>query len=190
MLLLEGLERPSETLALGALLHDVAKPRCAAERDGRITFYGHPELGEEMAASICRRLRRSRAVGERVAYLVRHHLRLVDAPRMRRSTLRRFLAEEGIDELLELARLDALASHQNLAAYEFCRAKQSEFGSEALKPPPILRGRDLLALGYPQGPIYREILHEAETRQLEGEITSQDEALAWVRRAYPLGTKE
>jgi poly(A) polymerase len=186
MLLLEQLRQPSETLALGALLHDVGKPRCAGRQGERITFYGHAELGEEMAVAICQRLRRSREVWERVGYLVRNHLRLVDAPRMRRSTLRRFLAEEGIDELLDLARLDALASHENLAAYEFCRAKKEELGSEPLRPPPLLRGADLLELGYPRGPLYGQILHEAETRQLDGEITSREEAIEWLRRTYPL----
>src|SRR5439155_18130482 len=72
----------SETLAIGALLHDVAKPPCAAVHDGRITFYGHPNVGAEMAVAICQRLRRSRTTWEQVAYLVRNHLRLVQAPDM------------------------------------------------------------------------------------------------------------
>ena len=79
-----------------------------------------------------------------------------------------------------------MASHKNLAPVEFCLAKKSEFSSEPLRPPPLLRGSDLLELGYPRGPLYGEILHEAETRQLEGEITSRDEAIEWVRKAYPL----
>lgn len=186
MLLLEQLDEPEETLALGALLHDVGKPRCSERRGEKITFYGHAEVGAEMAVAICQRLRRSRDVWERVGYLVRNHLRLVDAPRMRASTLRRFLSEDGIDELLALARLDAMASHKNLAPVEFCLSKKSEFSSEPLRPPPLLRGSDLLELGYPRGPLYGEILHEAETRQLEGEITSRDEAIEWVRKAYPL----
>jgi tRNA nucleotidyltransferase/poly(A) polymerase len=174
-----------ETLALGALLHDVAKPLCAEQREGRITFYGHAERGEKIAVAICRRLRRSREVWERVGSLVRGHLRLVHAPEMRRSTLLRFLAEDGIEELLELARIDSLASHGDLRSYEFCRAKLGEFAAEPIKPPPLLRGGDLLALGYPQGPLYGEILREVETRQLEGELGSRDEALAWVRETYP-----
>jgi poly(A) polymerase len=186
MLLLEQLERPTESLALGALLHDVAKPLCARRLDDRITFYGHPEQGEAMAVEICQRLRTSREVWERTAYLVRSHLRLVHAPQMRRSTLRRFLAEDGIGELLELARLDAMASHKDLRCYEFCRARLAELETEGVKPEPLVRGRDLIDLGYPRGPLYGEILREAETRQLEGELTSREEALDWVRRTYPI----
>ena len=185
LLLLEQLRQPTETLALGCLLHDVAKPLCARREADRVTFYGHCEQGEAMAIAVCQRLRRSSAVWERVGYLVRNHLRLVHAPEMRRSTLRRFLAEDGIDELLELARIDALASNKDLRFYEFCRAKQAEFGNEPVKPPPLLRGRDLLAAGYTPGPLFSTILNSVEEKQLEGELTSRDSALEWVEREYP-----
>jgi tRNA nucleotidyltransferase/poly(A) polymerase len=187
LLLLAQLRQPTETLALGALLHDIAKPDCAGRHGERITFYGHPEVGAERAVTICQRLRRSRPVWERVEYLVRSHLRLAHAPQMRRSTLRRFLAEEGIDELLELARIDALASSQDLSAYQFCLEARARLGDEPAKPPPLLRGRDLLLLGYPSGPLYGEILHAVEEKQLEGELTSSDAALEWVKRTYPRG---
>jgi poly(A) polymerase len=186
LLLLAQLRQPSEALALGALLHDVAKRDCAQRRDdGRITFYGHPEIGAVKAVEICQRLRRSRETWERVDYLVRSHLRLVSAPRMRRSTLRRFLAEDGIDELLELARIDALAASGDLAAHDFCRRAQAELADEPPLPAPLLRGRDLLALGYPRGPLFGEILTAVQDRQLEGELRTPAEALAWVRARYP-----
>jgi poly(A) polymerase len=185
LLLLEQLRAPTEELALGCLLHDVAKPMCARNDGTRITFYGHCEEGEKIAVAVCQRLRRSSAVWERVGYLVRNHLRLVAAPDMRRSTLRRFLAEAGIDELLELARYDAMASNKDLRFYEFCRAQQSTFGNEPIKPPPLVRGRDLQSLGYEPGPRFGVILKAVEDKQLEGDFASQEDALAWVQREYP-----
>lgn len=187
LLLLEQLPAGSrETLALGGLLHDVAKPACAAERDGRITFYGHCERGAEMALETCRRLRRSRDVGNRVAYLVKNHLRLVQAAEMRPATLKRMLREEGFDELLELARLDALASNGNLRHVEFCKAKLLELGEEAIRPEPFVRGRDLIAMGYEPGTHFAKILEAVETAQLDGAVRSREEAEAWVRERYPL----
>ena len=186
LLLLAELRQPSVELALAALLHDVAKRDCAERRpDGRITFYGHAEIGAEKAVAICQRLRRSRETWERVEWLVRHHLRIAQAPQMRRSTLRRFLAEPHIDELLELARIDVLASNGNLEAYEFCKRAQAAFDDEPIKPPPLLRGRDLLELGYPSGPLFAEIPGAVEERQLEGELSTREAALEWVRRTYP-----
>jgi poly(A) polymerase len=187
LLLLERLPAGcTETLALGGLLHDVAKPECAAERDGRITFYGHSERGAELALEICRRLRRSRDVGDRVAYLVKNHLRLVQAAEMRPATLKRMLREDGFAELLELARLDALASNGNLRHVEFCKGKLEGLGAEAIKPEPFVRGRDLIAMGYEPGPDFGKMLEAVETAQLDGEVRSPEEAQAWVRERYPL----
>ncbi|MCC6766499.1 MAG: CCA tRNA nucleotidyltransferase [Deltaproteobacteria bacterium] len=188
LLVIEQLRAPTETLALGALLHDVAKPSCAGRKSTaeseRITFYGHPERGAEMAVAICQRLKRSRAVWERVAYLVRNHLRLVSAPQMRRSTLTRFLREDGIDELLELARMDATASSGDLRYWEFCRAKLASLSAEQMHPPALVTGRDLIAIGLAPGPRFSEILQAVEEQQLEGALADREAALAWVRAHY------
>jgi putative nucleotidyltransferase with HDIG domain len=182
LLLLDKLDHPSETLALGALLHDVAKPLCRAQKGERITFYGHCEKGAEMALAICQRLKRSRTTWERVAYLVKNHLRLVSAPEMRPATLKRFLREEGIEELLELARIDALSSSGDLRPYEFCCAQLAELGPEQIAPPRLLSGNDLIALGLPPGPRFKEILAAVEDAQLEGRLLTREDALAWVRQ--------
>jgi len=187
LLLLEQLPAGvSETLALGALFHDVGKPVCAGEHDGRITFYAHPAVGAEMAVAICQRLRRSRATWERVAYLVRNHLRLVQAPEMRLATLKRMLREDGFEELLALARVDALASNRDLTYVEFCERRGTELTAEdAMRPSPLLGGDDLLALGYAPGPLFGEILRALEEAQLEGEVRTRSEAEAFVASRFP-----
>ncbi len=182
--LLEQLDHPTETLALGALLHDIAKPPCARREPQRITFYGHCELGADMAVTICQRLRRSREVWERVALLVREHLRLINAPEMRLGTLKRFLATAGIDELLELCRIDALASNKDLTYYHFCKQRLSELSAEEIKPEPLVRGRDLLEMGFQPGPRFGEILAAVAEAQLDGTLQSRQQALSWVRERY------
>ncbi len=179
---LDGMEQPSETLALGALLHDVAKPVCRGQKGERVTFYGHCEQGADMAVDICQRLKRSRPTWERVAFLVKNHLRLLDAPRMRPAKLKRFLRLDGMEELLALARLDALASNGNLEAYTFCRQKLSALGPEELRPPRLLSGRDLIQLGFQPGPQFSTILDALEEAQLEGRLLTRQAALSWVQR--------
>ena len=174
----------SETLAYGCLLHDIAKPICFRQETDRITFYGHTEVGAAMAEEILKRLKRSRETWERVAYLVRNHLRHVQAPQMRLSTLKRFLREAGIDELLELARIDALASNGDLQYYHFCKERMAELNEAQIRPPPLVRGTDLIALGLVPGPIFAEILQRVEDQQLGGELTSREQALEWVQRNY------
>ena len=181
---LDALEQPSESLALGALLHDIAKPLCQRQKGERVTFYGHCEQGAEMAVDICQRLKRSRATWEQVAFLVKNHLRLLDAPRMRAATLKRFLRLEGMEELLDLARLDALASNGNLEAYAFCRQKLRALDPEELRPPRLLSGRDLIQLGLQPGPQFSAILGALEEAQLEGRVRTRQAALSWVQRNW------
>lgn len=51
-----------------------------------------------------------------------------------------------------------------------------------VSPPPWVTGDDLIAAGFKPGPGFRRVLEEVYDAQLEGDITSRDQALAWVRR--------
>jgi poly(A) polymerase len=184
LLTLGHLEAPSESLAYGCLLHDVAKPVCFRKEDDRITFYGHTDRGAEMAEAVLKRLKRGRATWERVSYLVKNHLRHTQAPKMRLSTLKRFLREDGIHELLELARIDALSSSGDLQYYRFCQERLAEMQEEEIRPEPLLRGKDLIEMGYIPGPIFAEILQRVEDAQLGGELTSRQQAIDWVKQNY------
>ncbi len=184
MRLLGHLASPTESLAYGCLFHDIAKPPCFERRDSKITFYGHTERGAEMAVEILKRLKRSRTVWEKVAFLVKNHLRYTQAPKMRLSTLKRFLREESIEELLELCRIDALSANGDLQYYDFCKQKLSELDEEEIRPAPLLRGKDLIAMGFSPGPIFQKILKQVEEGQLNGEILSRDDAVSWIRNEY------
>ncbi|HLW69147.1 MAG TPA: CCA tRNA nucleotidyltransferase [Candidatus Binataceae bacterium] len=175
----------AETLSFAALLHDITKPQClAVAADGKMTYYGHTEQGAEVAREILRRLKRPRAVQERVAYLVRDHLRMCMAPRMRPATLKRMLAEDGFDELLELSRLDTLASSSNLGFYHFCRNARARMSVEEIRPRPLIGGDDLIALGLIPGPDFKQILRQVEDLHLDGALTTPEEALRFVREHH------
>jgi poly(A) polymerase len=184
MLTLHHLDSPTETLAYGCLLHDVGKPVCIRRDGERLTFYGHTEKGAAMAEEVLKRLKRSRATRERVAYLVRNHLRHLQAPQMRLSTLKRFLGEDGIEELLELTRIDALSANGDLQHYRYCMEKLAELKTEDIHPEPLLRGRDLIAMGFSPGPNFQQILKQVEEAQLGGELSSREQAIAWVEKNY------
>jgi tRNA nucleotidyltransferase (CCA-adding enzyme) len=50
---------------------------------------------------------------------------------------------------------------------------------------PSLRGKDLAEMGVPPGPVYREILDRLLDGRLNGELTSREEEIAFVRSQYP-----
>ena len=184
LMMLDGLQKPSATLALAVLLHDVGKPPTFSVRD-RIRFDRHAEVGARMAVEICIRLRLPTRQTQRVEALVQHHLRFKDLPQMRRSTQLRFLRMEGFDEHLELHRLDCAASHGNLSNYELAGRILRETPVEKIKPQPLLRGGDLIAQGYSPGPRFKEILRAVEDAQLEGVIHTREDALRLLADKFP-----
>ena len=175
---------PSEMLAWSALLHDVGKPGTFVRAD-RIRFNAHHELGAEIADAIARRLAFPNALREPVGDMVRRHMRFLDVPHMRESTLRRFLAGPNMEDELRLHRADCLASHGDLSTYEQCQAKLDEMRSEtngSVLPEPLVRGRDLLALGVQPGPAFGQILAAVFDAQLEGKVEDHAGAIGLASR--------
>jgi poly(A) polymerase len=175
-----ALRRPSVTLAMATLLHDIGKPRTFARAD-RIRFNRHDEVGAEMARRVMERLRFSRRETERVVHLVGQHMIFKDLPRMREARLRRLLADEQFPELLALHRADCLASHGDLSTYEWARRRLELEAREAPAPQRLVTGYDLLALGLPPGPRIGEILRAVEDARLEGRVRTREDALTVAR---------
>ena len=185
LLLLEQMDHPTATLAMGVLLHDVGKPPTFRVAE-RIRFDGHVDEGVRLAQGILDRLRFSREESTQVLALIANHMKFKDVQQMKESTLKRFLRTPAFDEHLELHRLDCLSSNRNLENYEMVREKLDEFSEEHLQPPRLLTGADLIAAGYEPGPRFSEILTAVEDAQLERAIHTRDDALALVRERFPV----
>ncbi len=184
LIMLDLLENPSPTLALGVLLHDVGKPLTRTESD-RIRFNEHDKVGAELARGVCNRLRLSRAESDRVVWLVVQHMRFAHIPKMKESKRKRLVRSPGFEELKELCRLDCLASHRKLSTINWVENYQARVSHEELQPPPLLQGRDLIALGYTPSPLFSEILERVEDLQLDDQLTTRQQAIDFVRRQWP-----
>jgi poly(A) polymerase len=186
LLLLEKLPHPSSvTLAWGALLHDVGKPPTFRVAPDRIRFDGHVDIGVSMAREILRRLRFSNQDCEQILALVENHMRFGDATRMKESTLKKFARLPKFDEHLALHRIDCLSSHGDLGAYDYVREKLASMPQEAIRPTPLITGRDLIAAGYTPGPDFKNILTAVEDAQLEGRLRDHEQAMTYVRQEFP-----
>lgn len=165
------------------LMHDIAKPvtmRIEPGSDTR-TFHEHDKVGAALAESIMTRLRFTSKQIKLVSQIVRYHMQFKDVPQMRKSTLRRMMLRPTFDLELELHRLDCLGSHRDLSIYEFLLNARSELRSRSELVPPLVRGADLLALGMAPGPELGQLLHEIREKQLQDELKTREEALAWAR---------
>lgn len=178
MLMLEGMRKPSLTLAWGVLLHDIGKPDTFTNTD-RIRFHGHVERGIQLAEAICKRLRFSNVETDRVTALVANHMRFAHVRDMRRSKLRAFVEQPHFDDHLELHRLDCISSHGRLDNHAFAAERCEQFQAE--EPfVPLLTGRDLIAAGYEPGPLFGKVLAEVRELQHEGALADREQALAFA----------
>ena len=190
LLLLEHLPpNASATLAWGMLLHDVGKPATFTPPDpakpgDRIRFNGHVEVGMAIARTILNRLRFSNEECAQIIALIQHHMQFGDVMKMKQSTLKRFLRLPKFDEHMALHRADVLSSNKNLELYEYAAAQLHALGNAQIKPKLLLTGEDLIAAGYKPGPGFREMLTAAEDAQLEGEVTTTEEALRLIAERF------
>ncbi len=185
MMLLEQLEPGAPgTLAWGALLHDVGKPPTYRVAPDRIRFDGHVDVGVAMGAEICRRFRFSNEDTRQILALIENHMRFADAPHMKKSTLKRFFRLPCFEEHLALHKMDCMAAKRNLDTYRFVLDCYHEMPEEDVRPRPLITGRELIAAGYAPGPRFKEMLQAVEDAQLEGAITSAEEATALVRERF------
>jgi poly(A) polymerase len=186
LLLLNGLPAgASLTLAWGALLHDVGKPATFRRAPDRIRFDGHVEIGVRMADDLLQRLRFSNRDREQILALVENHMRFADVRKMKDSTFKRFVRLPDFDEHLALHRLDCLASHANLELYDYTRERRAAIPADAIHPPALINGHDLIAAGFHPGPRFAEILSAVEDAQLEGTIATRDEAMGFAESNFP-----
>lgn len=186
-------------LRFGALFHDIAKPQTKAERDGFVGFRGHDQVGAEVIAGICKRLRTSRRLSQHLQALALHHLRLgflipeMPLPPRRVHAYLRATEPVAVDvTLLTVAdRLSArgkgpIASPEMVAAHlQLARemiAAALDWRREG-PPEPLLRGDELAAeLGIEPGPELGSALAELEVAQYAGEIVDRKGALEHLRR--------
>jgi poly(A) polymerase len=179
------------TLAWGVLLHDVGKPPTftpPSGPDGRIRFDRHAEVGTRMAEDICHRLRFSNDDSEQIASLVANHMKFKDVLQMKPATLKRFARLNRFEEHLELHRLDCSSSHRMLDNYDFVRRFTEETPVEEIRPPRLVTGDDLLAMGLKPGPTFKEILNTVEEAQLNDSIRTREEALNLAKSLIPAGS--
>jgi poly(A) polymerase len=187
LLLLDNLPHPcTPTLAWGALLHDVGKPATFRKAPDRIRFDNHVDVGVKIAEGICQRLRFSNEDTEQIIALVDNHMRFMDAMRMNESTLKKFMRMPRFEEHLELHRLDSLASNGYMGSYDFVKGKLASIPPEIMRPAPLVTGDQLIAVGYHPGPRFKAILAAIEDAQLENRLTNHEEAMAFIRREFPL----
>lgn len=173
----------------GALLHDIGKATCHTVEDGKIKNNGHDKEGAIIAEKLLLRLKAPTKQIEKVVFIVRQHMRIKLAHTMKKSTVRKLKSEEHIESALLVAEMDSLNTIPADSSIEISLDwkdrldnLQEEVGE--ILPKPLIGGTDLLLMGFPQGKLLGEILAAVSEEQLNGNISTADEARTFVIERY------
>lgn len=184
---------PQVVLRWAMLLHDSGKPACfSVDEQGVGHAYGHSEVSRQYAEQAMERLKMDHATRDKVLMLVARHDVPMDGTRkllMRRLNQH---GEEGVRELIEVHRADALAKgtlapqQVNAWADDILRALDALLAEKpcvTLKALAI-RGDDLLRAGCPKGRTVGICLERLLEQVMAGEIPNEREALLDAARAF------
>lgn len=158
-------ERISFSLALAGLL--ASRPDTTAAAD---------------AESLCLALKCSNEERERAVWLVKHRHDLDDAPSRPLSFLKRLWAQPGAEELLLYSEALAKALTGKSEGVPYCRALLGDLADDEIRPPPLVNGNDLISAGLKPGPRFQTLLERIRDAQLDGEVTTHEQALALLKK--------
>ena len=183
-----GDDRPRQlAVMLGALCHDLGKPGTTRFEDGRIRSRGHEEAGLPPTTALLDRWSVHTLLGydvrSQVLALVAHHLKpgqlYDDRERVGNGAIRRLARKCEPDLLYRVARADCLGRRPGAfepVAMEWFRDRVRELDVAVRPPEPLLMGRDVIALGVSPGPEVGRVLHAVYEKQLDGVVTTVEEA--------------
>lgn len=184
------------TLRLAALFHDIAKPPTRTiDANGDIRFFTHEVVGAEMTRKRLRELRFGEQQIDRVAALVKSHMRLSSGPQFTPSAARRLVRDLGdqVDDLVALVDADARALRPGTRALDLnvvrerIESVRTATPQETLESP--LSGNEIMELmGTVPGPEIGRIKSALREMVLEGELAPDDReharalVLEWVSK--------
>ena len=200
--LIDDLEYAKQvTVMLGALCHDFGKPATTAFFDGRWRSYAHDEAGVEPTISFLDKLGIFTLDGydvrEQIIQLVRYHLLpgMFYKSQPGDGAFRRLARKVEPDLLYRVAKADSLGRNPEwLPKEKWFKAEAQEWFIERVRelkieneaPKPILLGRHLIELGLQPSKQFGEILKSVYELQLDGKISSLEEAVAEAEKIISL----
>jgi len=185
-------------LKFAGFLHDIGKfSTWTIENDGRHRFIGHDEIGSNMAKGILKSQKFSKKQTEYISFIIKHHMyasAVVSAPILTDKIFMRFVrkAEDNAIDLITISKADRLSAKGPAITNEMVEEniknlnKLQDFYIQ-IKPtlvplPKLLSGEDIMKeLKIKPSPLLGEIIKSLQNAQMEGNITSREEALIFIR---------
>lgn len=190
--LISDLDRPRAlTVMLATLCHDLGKPEATKLEDGRIRSRGHEEAGIPPTLALLERWNVHSLLGYdvrgQVVGLVANHLKpgqLYDErDKVSDGAIRRLARKCEPQLLYRVARADCLGRSGDFqpVAMEWFLERVRRLDVAERPPEPLLKGRDVVALGVAPGPEIGRIVKAVYEKQLDGAVATREQAVLAAR---------
>ena len=183
-------EKHLKDVGYALLFHDLGKAHTYSY-DGQknaVHFLYHERFSRELAQTIMERLKFSTQETREILALIEHHMRifLISNDDSTEKAIRRVVYKIGelVPSLVLLTLCDMYGSSggKDNPSTERVKARCNDilamFHEWKKKPlPKLINGRDLLSLGFAEGPSVGKALNEIREKQIAGEMATKEEAM-------------
>ena len=163
------------------LCHDLGKPFCTKEINGKITSHKHESLGVEPTRSFLSRITNEKKFIEKIVPLVKNHLAPFQLYKAESSlkAVKRLSLKCNIEDLCIVCLADCKG--RTIPDKEKCdkaiswvlqKAREMNISNDGLKP--LVQGRDLINLGLKPSKEFKTILEQAMDLQIEKNLSKEE----------------
>lgn len=184
-----GEEKEDLILMYTALLHDIAKPLVTVVENGKVNAPGHGEAGVAVAREWLENITSEKSLIEAVLPLVRYHgyPRKLWRHHASDPELLRLSTKVPLGRLITVAEADFFGREftgpvpERFEAGEWLYDQAKRLGVLTSAPPPLLMGRDLIALGLQPSEEFKTLLEQAYEAQLDLRFDTRENAVLWAK---------
>ena len=188
-------------LKLAGFLHDIGKfSTWTIEESGRHRFIKHDDVGSKMVVPLLRDLKFSKKQIEYISCMIKNHIypsNVIVAPSLNDKVMMRYVRKMGdnvIDNII-LAKADRLSARGVDITEEIVNANISGLDKlldfylskkDTLAPlPKLIDGREIMEiLNIKPSPKLGEIINAINEAQLNGDITTHEEAVNYIKNLH------
>jgi tRNA nucleotidyltransferase (CCA-adding enzyme) len=197
---LRTLDSAEDEIKFAALLHDIGKIKTYNSLNGKIQFYKHAEVGANMARKILNKLRFEKKEIDEITNLIKWHMfdfTFKKSPsQIKEKGIKNFIQNlggiENVNKLIKLRIADGSNTRRNFDAAEIvCLQKMI---TETIERNNILSikdlnitGKNLVDVGYPEGPLIGKILNNLlDIVNEQSDLNSHHKLIEIANQLFPL----
>ncbi len=194
---ISGYRSQKALLKLALLYHDVGKPNVRFIEDGKIKFWGHEKVSQDITEEMAKRYRLSNAEMKSLKNMVYNHMRpghLVEQKESTKKARYRFFKDAGLNTPLVIllsiadkyATAGELITKQSMRDHEkFLIKLLKEYFhiQERIEPEKLIDGNDIMKiLDIKPSPMVGKIIEEVELLQMQNKIKNKKQAIAFIEK--------